>query len=147
MIELALILLSCLHQKWVDNKPWCQTVNCYATRPAFHKNRMICNTKFLQNWRNLIQFSNSPGLCQSPRLPYDAVKSVRTFNPRLDCVLELTQLFLFWSFSNTVVIPTVNKNICNQICVDTKHTQTYTFIKIFLKLINPPASRLTSHTK
>jgi len=27
---------------------------------------------------------------------------------------ELTQLFLFWSFSNIIVIPTVNKNICNQ---------------------------------
>jgi len=27
---------------------------------------------------------------------------------------ELTQLFFFWSFSNIIVIPTVNKSICNQ---------------------------------
>jgi len=43
---------------------------------------------------------------------------------------ELTQLFLFWSFSNIIVIPTVNKNLCNQPAqplATLKHTHTKIF--------------------
>jgi hypothetical protein len=75
---------------------------------------------------------------QSHSLPIATVKSVSTFNGLLQKwsshMSEPTQLFLFWSFSNIIVIPTVNKNICNQPAqplATLKHTHENIFLFLY----------------